>query len=586
MNPPPSRATPRTTPSEAVAALHETAGSWKVVVLRAGDRPALAEAATLRTGASDELDALLRRHHATRLVRVAPARATVCRCVTVPVAAPGDMAAALALLAEVQLPEGVPAHRRAGGVIPDATRNGLATGMVTAWRDVTEPEDASRVADESWTTEPAALAFLRAPGGVAGYADPASGAIAVVAGGPDRTVARTMVEESASVETWERSVRAALEETATAVAASAPEWPGRSPLALDESSRRAVEQRVSGVTTAGRWLDDYGLALGAALVAAGNEAASPLARLHAQPPASRRSAPERVLLWAAAPRNAWSLMAAAVVVALLGPLALSWARLAALENDARDLPALESRAQELLRTAALYEQLASQRWPMTKLLADVAGATPVGVVVGVLRLSPEQGLSIEGVAQDTETLNKLQENLNRTGLFRSVRQDRSESSSTGVTFTVTAQVGSPYTAAARIEDFQARSLAERLYGEGASNTAWSPSVADRPARDRRASSDSPSRRGGENEADSGSAPARAPERPTGASSLPKELPAELTESALAGLTKVDATRAWIARRNYINTTPNLDAATKSRLEEEIEKLKAHNPAGAGGGGGP
>src|SRR5207245_2223573 len=112
-----------------------------------------------------------------------------------------------------------------------------------------------------------------------------------------------------------------------------------------------------------------------------------------------------------------------VPLMIAAPMLLSGARLAILEHKTAAVAAQRATQAESARRAALYAHLEQTRWPMTKLMADIAAAAPVGVVVDTLRISPEQGLSLQGTAKSSDLLNQLEQNLNKTGLFRDVKID-------------------------------------------------------------------------------------------------------------------------------------------------------------------
>ena len=129
---------------------------------------------------------------------------------------------------------------------PDSEISGARLGLLTGWRNGSEAPDAlTQLAEESWVAEIAALALLRGEAGVAMYADRKDGAIALVAGGPKRTIARILVEDGHSASAWAGSVRTATKETCQAAGldrAPVPEVTDVT-LELDDAARSWIAER-------------------------------------------------------------------------------------------------------------------------------------------------------------------------------------------------------------------------------------------------------------------------------------------------------------------------------------------------------
>lgn len=551
-----------------LAALHEQGRHWRVVIVQNRTGVALLEAASLTPGDAQGLNEVLRRHRVEELVRIAPADQTICKSVVLP---PGDDAAldaALALMAEAQLPESLPAHRRAAGAIPDRPRAGGVSGLLIGWRpdSGTRPDPILETVNEFWTAPIACLAVLGVSGSIAALIDQGTGVVAVIARGEARTLARVLIGGPFDM----TGPQAAIRETAEAVGLTDHPKPGVG-LHLDRADRERLAASVKDLPAEPQWLDEFGLALGAALVAVAERASTRrLASMQAVPPEDRVSVTERVVNWLSTPTRAYATIAAALVAVLLGPVAIAALRATVLGARAEALQQFESDREDLARQAALYQALEQTRWPMSKLLADVAAATPVGVVVESLRLSPEQGLGLDGTAGSIDQLTQLQGNFNRTGLFRDARIDRSESTPEGVKFTFTARVTNPHVSSPHgpESDFVARPLAVRMYGEGASNTAFASAPEARGRRDR---SSAP-----------GSGATRAPDRPAGGAS--ESVPPPLSDAEIAAMERNAAGRTWAERKAYLQKNPRLDPATKARLDTEIEKLFARFRQASGGGG--
>src|SRR5690606_27662993 len=136
----------------------------------------------------------------------------------------------------------------------------------------------------------------------------------------------------------------------------------------------ATPLRIPGAKHDSAWTADYGLALGAILAYAGADAQlDPLLSL--RPNASTRGGtlPDRLFTWLSVPARAAVGVAASLALALLVDVAVAAAVSAALERQAGSIDALRERLEVADREGAFYDLLRARRWPMTKLLADVAG---------------------------------------------------------------------------------------------------------------------------------------------------------------------------------------------------------------------
>ncbi len=519
---------------------------------------------------------MVKQHSVKQIVRVAPGARTMCRLAMVPEGEGprAHLEGVVALLAEAQLPETLEPFRRAGGVIADAPRAEGRTTLLTGWMGtpVDEPEPLvpakERVA-QSWIAPTAAIAALRglsrAPGAAAVvYADGFDGSMSLIGESQGRPVARVWVDDHTTDEAWTHAVSRAAGGMAPA---STPRRKGL--LLCAEDLARDIRAGVEGVPSESSWLSSFGVALGAALTASSVDPAQrSLASLHAVAPAIREAAPARLLRWIARPDRAAGVLVASLVLALGVPLGIAWARHEIVAKKAATLEDQKKGRKDLDRRAAVYSELEKSRWPMTKVLATLSAAAPEGVAITNFRLATEQSpaLSIQGTAKSQAQIDQFQANLNRTGRFRGANVNRSESKAdVGYTFDLSADVANPLEPFVMLDDWAAKPLAVRLYGEGASNTQEAP-AAEKPDRTRRSTFTS---------ADSEPA-ARTPSSPSG------ELPPELKDEDIAKMDRSTAMKEFTRRRSHVQKNPGLDRATKSRLESEADRLKARMDALRGG----
>ena len=552
-----------------IAGLYERNGAFALVIVRARGRTGVALARTFSPGQETELIAALSSAGVGRLVRIAPARRTVCRVAPVPPGSPDELAAAASLMAEASLPDEIPAHRRGAGILPGSGPAG-AHALLTAWRTGDDTMVSVPWPDQRWTTEIAALAVLAGGRGAAVAARHESGAISIIAPGVGRTAARVLIETTETRAAWDAAVARHLSETCASVGAEAPEFSPRRELLLTDSAAASLRSGIDGVPSDPAWLDTYGLALGAALVALSPEpGAQRLAQLTDEPPWQRAPWPERAAGWMGVPRNAAAVIAMAIVIALLSPLGFAAARVAVLTKKTAGLPDQDKLRAQIQQRAAVYREMEQVRWPMTKLLADISAATPEGVTVDSITLAPDQGLAFKGNAESQQLLTQLQKNLNDTHLFEKLKVARAETTSSGVSFDVSAEVISPHTPVKPVDDFATKPLVVRLYGEGA--TAG-------PSDDgSRSDSGNGGRRAGRE--DRGDRRGRGSDGPSARPTPAKlEIPAPLSDEQIAAMSDFGTVlKEWTNRQRVANSG-QADAAAKARLEHEVEKLKERRDA--------
>ncbi len=541
-----------------VLAVDAGGGGARAVVLRAGGGFELLEAWDGSPSDASAIAGLIKKHKPDMVVGVAPAAMTVAKAVSVPSAGPNagpeELAAALDLLAEAELPASVPPHRRVAALIRDVDRPGTESAVVAGWMD--RDWDAAPVLREvtAYVPLPMALAALRDPTDeVAGWHDEVSGVAAAIASGGDRTVCRVArcARDGFAGFVGETAASAGLPRDAVSVDGG---------VALGEVTRQGLRGRVRGLPGETGWLGRFGVLLGAALcAAAGDPLEARGAGLLLTPPRVVEPIERRVYRWLSVPRNAAAVIAAAVVVAVGAPLLASYARWQMLESKVPEGAGGSVDRAELRRRAELYDQLKRTRWPMTKLLSDVSTATPVGVVATNIRIAPDVGLSLQGTAADADALSTLQQNLASIGPFVQVQISRQEAGADGkLSFDISAQVAAPMKTVAVPEDrdFAATPLAVRLHGEGASNLT--------PPEGSRASG---------SRARTSGAPAAGDRGGSSSARIPTEMPKSLSDEDIAKMSRGEATREWAARRTFLQTNRGIDAKERDRLQLEIDKVQ-------------
>jgi hypothetical protein len=598
------------------AAIHAQGSATRVVVARQDSpeaTPSVVEAVSLPPTDIAAISSLLHRHKATLAVHLIASANTVVRCTPVPAGLGDDRqqaAATLALLAESEMPSSIPAHRRAAGIIhpgPDSTPDAV---LAVGWPErAPTPVAELPVKDQTWTPELVALAALsRALGGVelALYADRLAGSIALVAvskphhsnnggmngtpAGAPKTVARVLRGDTSSDSAWHASLQRAVAETSASLSlppapVDAPDAPAS--LVLLGSPMR----RPRGVPADPNWLTSFGLAYGAVCALADADPASrPLALLRTVAPREDTNALVRAVEYLASPRRAAIALVACLAVLLFLPLVVAKARetilaaRAAPQTGVAGSKSLDDRLKEAERRVAFYTQLRSKRWPMTKLIADISAAAPVGVHVDTISISREQGVTIHGRAKEPGQVTDFRAGLASSLVFGSVNTPNIETEGDAITFQLEAQVVAPLFTPRRDDkaDFVKTPLAVRLWGDrareyvptDAESTAAAPSD-DHPRASRSTEPDSPSRSSRASRGsvrDSGTPHEESSGGTRRAASGASAIPAPLSDAEIAKLDHKTAMTEWTGRKKAAGT-PDIDPAIKQRLLDEAEKCK-------------
>jgi hypothetical protein len=551
------------------------------------------------------------------VIRVLPPGATVARVAALPQDPDGvggaqgneRTADALGLMAETDLPSAIPAHRRAAGLI-NPGRNGARrpVALLTAWPETVGLETSgrtARIAPEVGISEVAAIAMLgQMVGGVerAWTIDRVTGAMSVLAAGPEKTVVRVARVPAGDAGAAVR--RSVVVETSKAAglgvpgeAASSTEW-----LVMEPAP---ASVRVLGEVRSAEWIGDYGLAAAAiAAFADANPAVNGLVGLHETEPKAKPPVMQRVTEWLGSPVRAAAIVVLCVVAAVGVPIGVSMAKVKLLEKAITDEGKLRAQNMQDDKDLAFARVLREKRWPMMKIMADIAGACPEGINIDTVELATGEGVTIRGLAEDTDKLSTFRERLGATRVFSDIAMPMNNPKAEGTQFQLTAKIqqGAALMAAKPADDFAAKTLFERIYHEKPRNVATnvtnpytehatSGSGRTEQRTDRSTRTDRTDRSGRTNGSSSGnnSRPTTS-SRDSGRTSTstpakPTEkvvIPPPLSDAAIAKLSRDDAMLEWSKRRLAAKKAP--DDATKERLNSESEKARARFDALNKGGG--
>lgn len=569
--------TTTTSRSPKLGAIDHAGGSWLVVIAedRAGGDSSIiaAERATSRSG----VRALLESHGVKRIVRVLGSREAVVRRVELPGEDKAELNSAAQLLGEAELPGAAQAWRRGAGTVPLGATSGSRAVLLTAWigEASAEHEPLTEEAHEHFVSRAAAFAFALGghPGVIvdARVTGPKSSgdSATIVASSANRSVARASRLAPGDDQTL---IHAAGTATDQADVESIDVEAGA--LSCDASTEARLAEKVS---RAGSVKDpkDFAAAIGAIVLASSAHPASTLGELRLTGESKATDPLERVAAFISSPRVAWPLVAASLLLAAALPTIGLSLRHASLSSQLARLEAAGFGAEDsedTERRLALYEELENQRWPMTKLLSNLAGGTPVGIELEQIDLRTGDRFFVRGSGESLSLITEMTRKLNDSGVFADVEMRRSETVDERVTFEIAGRVERPYAQARDLEDFAENTLAKRLYGDRAHLAGPGPAGSKPGSNDL-------------SEVDSGGETGRR-SRPNRAAELVENIevtvPEPLEEGALSEMDRRAAMSAMGERRKAI-AAGDIDTETRERLEREVEMLRDHLRSRRGGG---
>lgn len=573
-----------------IAALHIQGGAARLVIADlSSSTPSLRETHSFGAADTAAIATALESAKVGRLIRVLSSASTIVRTPALPEglsiqgSTDTQIAGALALLSESELPSTIPEFRRVAGLLQLAPA-GPPIPLLASWTGPVPTEWARTPwpCPEVWTPEVAALAaFARSAGATESAAciDRTTAAGAIVASGPKRSLARVLK----LADPIEPGAARAIAESRAAAGLPPPE-----PTSLADEYQVLLHPvrpavRVLGKSLSPREVNEFAVAIGAILLAADpSPNVQSLVGLHEREPRGRGSILERGVRALGTPLRAGITLAACVAVLLAIPIAVAYANYAVLQQRTKADTNLDQRIRTGERDLAFAKLVRDKRWPMTKLVADVAGAAPVGITFESLELTQETGtITLRGVADSSNLVTTLRENLAKTKIFTQVNTPSIGAASdpaAKLQFQLTAKVpsGAATYDAPPIDDFAARPLVARLYGDGAVQRSRSdrPSRADKPDRSERAERSSRSSSGSTSRAER-----NAPASTSSSSSASKthsgkapEIPAALSDDQISKLTRAQAMIEW-AKRKSAATQQGISDSDKTRLQEESEKAK-------------
>lgn len=484
-----------------VTVLHRQGDTWRVLTverqgsrIRVGShRSIAARADSGSTPGSDEqgeLAAVLA--DADRLVVVLPGGSVVCRTITLPEMEDDVRESALQLQAEGALPSTVDSHRRAAAFLPWMESLAGRMGLAVGWPGKL-PSSVSVGADNvTFAPQSACLIELLALGGTGDdlrtddglvcYADAGNGSVELALHASGRVIVRT-TRISASNGRSQEAIERIITETclgagldlawSSDVQQGAADLPAADEQALLMSHDRIARcaRAVIGAPAEQGWWSQFGVAVGAAAGALGPRRA--LFELLDEPATEAASLLLTLAFWLSNRRRASWLLAACLLLTFLLPLASAAGRHLVLRWKAGDISSIERWLRANSQDTEFYRLLGQHRWPVTKLLADLCGASPPSIQFETIRLTPpDEDLYLKGTLPDDrrDDFFIFVAALEATGIFRDVRPSMTNVPD-GMQFEIQAKVFRPLLRAEPANHYDDEPLSVILYGPDARDQA-------------------------------------------------------------------------------------------------------------------
>ncbi|MCH2136738.1 MAG: hypothetical protein MK101_09170 [Phycisphaerales bacterium] len=310
-----------------------------------------------------------------------------------------------------------PPHRIAAALLPPVEGVSGRTGLFVSWPSTDAGDMPSLGRSVLSVPDVVGLLSMVSVGDAAALVDTDAGSLSLVLQGPSRLTARCMREPDPT-----SALQGALTETAALAGLDSAQVSGTGALRLSPAASEALLGRCTGEVPQDTAL--FGVAIGCALAATGPLA--PLTVLQQRAPRLRTSRRERAIASMRTRRTAVALLIAAIALLFIGPIAVSAARLAILEASHPELATAVASAKDAKSRSQYYQVLSRETWPMTKLLADIGAAAPLGVVIEQIRIDNGEPIRIrghatpKGGASAADLITRMKANLQASKVFNEV----------------------------------------------------------------------------------------------------------------------------------------------------------------------
>lgn len=456
--------------------LHWVDGGWSVLrYTAAGEGIRVLDAA--RIGETEVSSWCGEQQGPTRVV--IPARAILCRPIRLGSGDEASLDHQLHEAAAERLSESAPPHRLAATMLPAAPSDDVRFGIAVAWPErhpVRLP-----VGIETVIGVPDVVGLLSLVGATRAdlpliWHDPSDGSTALVLAGLGRLAVRSthiaelshpeaatrLIVESAMQANWPLDEARSLAAQLDAPSEVAPF------LSLPESAGSALASRCSGEIPES--IAHFGVALACAL--ATTDDLAPLTVLRPSLPEHDPTFGERAYDTLSKPAVAARLAVLLVLVLLFGPMVANGIRYGLLRLAHGSLDNAVTTAAMVEERNKMYAQLGTGSIPVTKLLADIAASTPLGIKIDSIKMGAGEPVRISGEAtafegrSAAELIGAMKSQMQASRVFKNVTVDWGAQSNLGMrSFKLNATIGSAsvrpsYTEA---QDFAAWTHQQRRY---------------------------------------------------------------------------------------------------------------------------
>lgn len=492
-----------------------------------------------------------------------------------PTGSPGDIAAALTLLAEAHLPGTYPSHRRAGFVLGSGEQ---ARAVVLGWAGDADSLGLPRI--DVWIPELAVLAYAAGSAGLAALADTTTGGFAILRSGA-APQARSVVLAPPGAATLMAKAQQQIELSGGDEGSGTYRDEALGTMLVLPAAMRSLSTGTEPISRAGL------LSLAGRMMADG--AMAPALEMSDRPAAVKQSLAVRVITTLGQPRVAAACGVAAMLVIAGAPLAFAYARLSALKAASAELASGDDAVDAAQKQFDLYELMTSKRWPMARLMAEVTTTAPQGLLLESLTIEHGRRIGISGQFSEATQVGDYVDALGKAKVLEDVKNPTTESASQR--FQISAAVSAnavvalggkakPPAASAAASSGGTAPAPATDSGSGPAAAAAAPAGNTGSRGNRNTPAATTGNRGNNGGGGRGTNASTAPSTAAGgngqaapASSGPKPPPDAISDATINALDRSGTMKEWLTRR-AASQRPDLTDEVKTRLTEEVAKLKA------------